>query len=222
MAGVWTILIIALKLLLKRPYVPYSLLMCYCLAQLVLIFAGIVVLNGLPSSSNSSSISRLLLGMDYSYRIIAKDLLITGLALNYLMNVLYLVVFCKYIYPLIRNPHQVDYIVNTVILVISTVTNYRFGLMAYSRVFPKPEIHIDNTSRLTPVNYLIIASIILDILPLVSAIYLIYKEQVLTDLFMLGVDLLIILALNMMVSIWVVAVPKSEDYYDTDLKKHNI
>lgn len=136
--GVWTILIIALKLLLKRPYIPYSLLMCYCLAQLVLIFAGIVVLNSSPSSSNSSTVSRLLLGMDYSYRIIAKNLLITGLALNYLMNVLYIIIFCKYIYPLIRNPHQIDYIVTTVILIISTITNYRFGLMTYSRVFPKP------------------------------------------------------------------------------------
>lgn len=77
-------------------------------------------------------------------------------------------------------------------------------------------------SRLTPINYLIIASIILDILPLVSSIYLIYKEQILTDLFMIGVDLLIILTLNLMVSIWVVAVPKSEDYYDNDIKKHNI
>ncbi len=40
--------------------------------------------------------------------------------------------------PLIAVPRQIDYIVNGVILFIATVTNYRFGVVAYSKMFPKP------------------------------------------------------------------------------------
>lgn len=39
---------------------------------------------------------------------------------------------------------------------------------------------------------------------------------------MLGIDLVVILAINVAVSIWMVAVPKPEEYYATDIKKTNI
>lgn len=59
-------------------------------------------------------------------------------------------------------------------------------------------------------------------IPLTAAVFLIYKESVGTNLFMLGIDLVVILAINVAVSIWMVAVPKPEEYYATDIKKTNI
>ena len=92
----------------------------------------------MPSEANSVSVGRLLLGMDYSYRFAIKALLIAGLAINYVTNILYVVIFCKYMRPLISVPRQIDYIVNGVILFIATITNYRFGVVAYSKMFAKP------------------------------------------------------------------------------------
>ena len=76
--------------------------------------------------------------MDYSYRLTVRSLLIAALAINYITNVLYLIIFCKYMRPLILVPRQIDYIVNGAILSIATITNYRFGVVAYSKMFPKP------------------------------------------------------------------------------------
>lgn len=91
------------------------------------------------------------------------------------MNLLYIFIFCKYIKPLLVNPRQIDYITNYILLFFCFVSNYRLGLMAYSKMFPKPFIPINNSSRLTPLNYLCISSLILDIIPLSAAIYLILK-----------------------------------------------
>ena len=66
------------------------------------------------------------------------------------------------------NPRQIDFIANIVVLVLATLTNYRFALIAFAKMFPKPYIHISNASKLTPVHYLAIASLIFDILPIVA------------------------------------------------------
>jgi len=92
----------------------------------------------MPSEANSVEVGRLLVGMDYSYRFTIKALLIDGLAINYVTNILYVIIFCKYMRPLIMVPRQIDYIVNGVILFIATMTNYRFGVVAYSKMFAKP------------------------------------------------------------------------------------
>ena len=96
------------------------------------------------------------------------------------------------------------------VLFVSTATNYRFGLLAFSRMFPRPCIPIKMACRLTPLNYLAMGSLLLDVLGLTAAVMLIYKEDAGTNLFMLGVDLLIVLVVVMLVSIWMVAVPKPE------------
>lgn len=173
--GIWGILVLILKLLQKKLYAPFSLLFCYCIVELVLIIVTLSTVNKLPSSANSVSVARMLVGMDYSYRATVKALLIASLAINYVTNVLYLIIFCKYMRPLILVPRQIDYIVNGVILTLASITNYRFGVVAYSKMFPKPEIRIENASRLTPINYLLITSIILDVIPLVSSVILVYK-----------------------------------------------
>ena len=92
----------------------------------------------------------------------------TSIATNYLTNIAYIIIFIKYIKPLMENPRQIDFISNIVVLVIGSLTNYRLALMAFSKMFPKPYIHINNASKLTPVHYLAVASIILDVLPLVG------------------------------------------------------
>lgn len=186
-----------------------------CLVEFVLSISCVIVVN------NSASASRLLIGTDYSYRIIIKNLLIAGLALNYVSNILYLIIFIKYISPLMVKPRQIDYITQIAALLLGTVTNYRFGLICFSRMFPKPEIQVDNSSRLTPINYLAAASVMLDMLPLAAAGLLVYREYPGTNLFMLGLDLMIVIVLVVVVTVWMVAVPKSQEYYASDIKKFN-
>jgi len=116
-------------------------------------------------------------------------------------------------WPLLPSPKQIDYISNTLVLMLATLTNYRFALLVYSKMFPKPQIPIDNCSRLTPINYLCIGTLVLDGIPLAAAVILIYKETAGTDLFMLGVDLLVVLAIMLVITIWMIAVPKADDFY---------
>lgn len=78
------------------------------------------------------------MGLDYSYRSTIMILFVVALVVNYLSNFLYLFLFCKYLWPLLPNPKQIDYITNGLVLVFATATNYRFGFMAYSKMFPKP------------------------------------------------------------------------------------
>jgi len=129
---VWILLVIVIKLLLKRLYIPYSAMIGLCIVECILVISCISVVD------HSALSSRLLMGVDYSYRIIVKNLLIASLALNYVSNILYLILFIKYISPLIVKPRQIDYITHIGTLFIGTVTNYRFGLIAFSRMFPKP------------------------------------------------------------------------------------
>ena len=140
--GIWVLMVILMKLLQKKLYAPFALLFAFCLIELTLIIVTISTVSKLPSSSNSIAVGRLLVGMDYSYRATVRSLLIASLVINYLTNVFYLVIFCRYMRPLILVPRQIDYIVNGVILVIAGLTNYRFGVVAYSKMFPKPEIRI--------------------------------------------------------------------------------
>lgn len=43
-----------------------------------------------------------------------------------------------------------------------------------------------------------------------------------TNLFMLALDLLIIIVLNLIVTIWFVACSKSEEYFEEDVKKYHL
>ena len=69
-------------------------------------------------------------------------LLISSLVINYLLNIVYLIIFIKYIKPLMTNPKQIDVISNVVVLVLATLTSFRFGLLAFARILPKPHIHV--------------------------------------------------------------------------------
>lgn len=92
-----------------------------------------------------------------------------ALVLNYVMNIVFGIVFWKYIYPLIKDPRQVDYITIGVVFILGMLTNYRFILLCFSKMFPKPQIHVEFASRLTPIHYLCIASVFLSGFPLGAA-----------------------------------------------------
>lgn len=113
-------------------------------------------------------VNRLLASPSNSERLAIRALMGVSIAVNYLTNIAYILIFVKYIKPLMENPRQIDFISNIVVLVIGSLTNYRLALMAFAKLFPKPYIHIRNPSKLTPVHYLTIASIILDLLPLIA------------------------------------------------------
>lgn len=149
-------------------------------------------------------------------------LLIVSLVINYILNILFLIIFCKYIKPLIENPKQIDIIAITVMLIIAMLTNFRFSLIAFARLFPKPHIHVSDSSKLTPVHYMCILALCLDILPLAAACLGIYKEPTGSDLFMLCIDLLIVLTFNVIITICFVASNKPDEYYTDPFKKYHL
>ena len=166
---------VVLKLLNGKLYVPFSLLLVFCLAEFGVIIGTILVLSQSSSDSASSTVSRLLYGIDYSYRTTISALLIISLVLNYLVNLLYLPIFCKYLWPMLGRPKQIDYISNGVVLFLATATDYRLGFLSVSQMFPKPLIPVDMASRLTPINYLSIGSMVLSLVPFSASIMLIYN-----------------------------------------------
>ena len=144
-------------------------------------------------------------------------LLITVITINYITNILYLVIFCKYIKKLIQD-RQIDYISNYIIVGLGTISNFRLSLLAYSKMFPKPKIIIENSSQLTPVHYICGISFLSTILILAAVGTMIYNSTLLSHLFMLSIDLLIIAILNIICSIWMIAKDKEDNYYETSKK----
>lgn len=76
--AVWFGIVIAIKLIMKKAYVPYSVMFLSCFIQFLLLLITLGAANNLPTSM------RLLLGIDYSYRTNIKILLGLGVAFNYI------------------------------------------------------------------------------------------------------------------------------------------
>ena len=112
-----------------------------------------------------------------------------------------------------KSPRQVDYITIGLALTLGMATNYRFCLVVFSKMFPKPYIETDLPSQLTPVHYLCIGSVLLSGFSIGAASLMIKNEYPLTDLFMLGVDILIIEFILIIFSVWMVACQKPKEYY---------
>lgn len=124
----------------------------------------------------------------------------------------------KYIKPLINKPKQSDIIAHGVVLFLATITNYRFGLLAYCKLCPKPRVHIENSSRLTPVHYLCIGTAIIDLLTLIACSLELHTQTLGNILWMLSLDLLIVVIFNIMVTIWFVVSTKPDEYYKDKAK----
>ena len=202
---VWTIIVVAIKLIIGKNYLPYSLILFSSVAEFVLVI--VVLSQAVPI--DTISIARLLPASNEE-RTTLRALLGTAIAMNYLTNICYVIIFIKYIRPLMSNPRQIDFISNVVVIVIAALTNYRFALIAFAKMFPKPFIHIANPSKLTPVHYLAIASLLLDLIPIAACGIAIYNETARSNVFMLSIDLLIIIAFNVIVTIWFVACSKPD------------
>lgn len=142
-------------------FIPYSLMLVSAVIELVLTIVLIAV-------SGQTINARLLYSSNSNNLTTSVGLLGCSVALNYIFNGIYICIFMKYIKPLINKPKQSDIIAHTVVLVLATITNYRFGLIAFCKMCPKPRVPIDNSSRLTPVHYLCIGTAIVDVLTLIS------------------------------------------------------
>ena len=88
--------------------------------------------------------------MDY-YSQYTLSMLQTGLALmavclalNYLSNIAYLVLYCKYIRPNMILNRQVDIVTNHSLLTFAMLTNYRFALLPFSKMFRHPNVEVSN------------------------------------------------------------------------------
>ena len=97
---------------------------------------------------------------------------------------------------------------NYAALVFATLLTFKLGLISFAKMFPKPEIPVENPSKLTPIHYLCGVSFISTILIIAAAATLIYNETPLSTLFMVSIDLMIISIINMLCSIWMMAKSK--------------
>lgn len=196
---VWAGIAVIIHLIQKKNYLPYSIILLSGIIQLVLILGLLSTVN------SSSSTSARLLATSTAYIGQMKALLIVGVCLNYIENICYLIIFFRYIKPLITNARQIDMISNFVVLLIAVCTNFRFGLLAFSRMFPKPNIYVQNASKLTPIHYLCIFSLFMDVVSLTASGLGLTNAQKLSNTFMLSIDLIMVVVVNIVLTIWFVA-----------------
>ena len=159
---------------------------------------------------SDASQARLLLVSSDNYKGVIIGLLATSLVINYLLNIAYIVIFVKYMWPLVHKPQQIDYISHTLVIIFASLTNYRFGLLVYAQLCSRPRIPIDVASRLTPIHYLCISSAFFDILLFVASGIGIYQAQTLSSIFMLSVDLLILVIINILITVCFVVSSKPD------------
>lgn len=141
-------------------------------------------------------------------------LLAFTICINYITNFIYLYIFIKYLKPLIVNPKQIDIISHIAVLVVAMLTNYRFAIIAFAKLFPKPNIQIEMAKHLTPVHYLCMGSVILSIFPIIAAGVGLSKSQKLSSLFMLSMDLMIIIIFNILITFWFIMSKKEDSYFE--------
>jgi hypothetical protein len=214
---VWVGIVYVAKFFNPKIYPPYSIVFLTSALEYFLIIGTTIYSSNLVSES-----VRRLLEYDLTQRPIIMNLLIVALVVNYVMNIIFSFIFFKYLVPLINAPRQVDYITIGAAFIIGMITNYRFCLIFFSKMFPKPRINVEFSSRLTPVHYLCIASVFLSGFVLGACGIILKNEYPLTDIFMLGIDILIIEVLLILFSVWMVAVDKSPEYFDDEKKVYHL
>jgi hypothetical protein len=142
---VWCGIIVVLKkFLVGKMYAPYALLM----GGGLIYFVELSALAGITYESidNEAYITTRLLIAIFSnkvprYLFISFGLLFISLVVNYIINLVFIIIFCKCIRPLILR-RQVDICSNYLTLLIGIITTYRVYLLSFSRLFPHPFINI--------------------------------------------------------------------------------
>jgi hypothetical protein len=104
--------------------------------------------------------------------------LVVALGLNYLLNLLHLYIYKRYIcmdaYFNSNKKNISSKILNTILLIVATLTNFRvyqivFSSMCNLRIF---RTRLMNLSKLTPLNLLNCANIIFSLLAIVGASFI--------------------------------------------------
>lgn len=92
---VWGMVLLLLRIVSTKNYAPYSLLTVSSVIQYIELLICLLLLTQITSA-------RLLLAVSQSSTVI--KLLLTSLILNYIFNIVYIIVFLKYVKPLILKP----------------------------------------------------------------------------------------------------------------------
>ena len=71
---------------------------------------------------------------------------------------------------------------------------------------------------MTPIHYLCICTTFFDILVFVACGIGIYQAQALSAIFMLSLDLLILVILNILITVWFVVSSKPDSYFKSETK----
>lgn len=146
------------------------------------------------------------------------SLAICALCLNYLCNLVYLWIFCKYLKPFILH-RQIDMISNYSVLAIGMLTSFYFCLLPFLNLFRHPRIQFQADKNLKPVHILLLISSILNSIPLSLGIILAINYGASSVLGMLGIDIVLISILCWIFCIAIIVVPKPEGYF-VDVKKY--
>lgn len=217
----WAGIVGVIKLVSHKNYLPYSIMLFSSLIQFSL--AAIVIILAISSSSTNTNTVRLLIALAWNdgHRGTMIGLLAFWISFNYLTNAIHLSIFMRYMKPLLPNPKQTDNISTTLVLILASLTNYRFALLPYAKLFPKPAIPISNSSNLTPLHYLCVASVISDIFLIAACGLGLYREQRGSNIFMLCLDLMIVIAINIAITVWFTSTNKPDEYFG-QTKKYEI
>lgn len=89
-------------------------------------------------------------------------------------------------------------------------------------MFPKPNIYVETSSRLTPIHYLCLVSILGDIFAIVGCGVAVYNQQKLAMNYMLALDLLLIILINLLITLWFISSKKSDQYFEDQKKKYEV
>lgn len=151
-------------------------------------------------------------------------ILIVWLALNFIGNILHLILFCIYTKNLIPK-RQIHRVTNYITLIVATLSSFRFGFLAYARIFPSPYLEIKSPEKLKFIHILSAVFYFgLDLLLIIAGIILAYNSPTIpsiTTTYLLGIDLILLTVCFMVIFIYVLCVPKNDEYYQ-EIKKYVI
>lgn len=130
---VWCGVVLLIRFISQsKNYIPYSIIAMSGIIQFTELIICLIL--------SKPSTTRLLFSVSSTTTI--TGLLVSSLILNYILNLIYIFIFLKYIKPLIYKPKQSDLITHGVVMAIATLTSFRFGLLAYSKLCAKPAVRI--------------------------------------------------------------------------------
>lgn len=136
---VWVLVLVLVKYKMEESgvYVPYAVMFLSAVIQYSLLLSVTILI--MSSSTPTSTLTRLLLTSSTLTSLQALFLLC--LALNYIFNILHLILFFKYLKPLMKHPlSSSSALAMVAVLTISTLTNFKMGVLLFSRLCTTPQL----------------------------------------------------------------------------------